>query len=604
MDFPENIPSDTGRLEQIVSHFFPKALHIVLESRIPSMQSRSRTRERLSGLNVKKSDKWFNLVMGDRPAALEKLHSWHRNVLDSMIIDIILVHPISSDNLEDDHANSSSTTETVIERWVVQYENPLIMSPQNSDPSTRYQKVYKKSIILLRSLYAQTRLLPAYRVSRQLSSSLASSGYDMIYKVSSFSDIFSGAVTETMKEFRFAHVEVPPGHLCASVTYRSDLSDFNLGAHITLPPRIITDYVGSPATDPMRFFPSPGKSVEGTSFPVRAGRPPLTSSAAERPHSWSGGFHRPPGHYATPNQSFSPAHSHQFSPGSYDFNWSRTDGFGDSHQLSPPFSPSGSPSTPRYVSGSNSPRINVRPGTAPVTIPSSANLNRYVSSNFSEPSRNPLPPFSPRSTRRSPSSQDSLPGIALYKSSRSGDSPSGLMNNYPAQKLTKDSKYDSGRFSGLLSSSGSPRFGFSRSPSRLSSQDDLDDPDCSCPFDFDDVDESGLQYSQSLDRRKTSSSISQSLPIVRKSSQDAAVGVLVHMLKTAPPLRQDSSTYMASMSGVQREGSVSVSVSGTESEFSMARSTSDALEELRNYKQLKDLLLSKSKSVGGATRVH
>ena len=45
--------------------------------------------------------------------------------------------------------------------------------------------------------------------------------------------------------------------------------------------------------------------------------------------------------------------------------------------------------------------------------------------------------------------------------------------------------------SNLLSSSGSPRFGFS---SRLSSADDLDDPDCSCPFDFDDVDESGLQY--------------------------------------------------------------------------------------------------------------
>ncbi|KAF2564239.1 hypothetical protein F2Q70_00015105 [Brassica cretica] len=83
--------------------------------------------------------------------------------------------------------------------------------------------------------------------------------------------------------------------------------------------------------------------------------------------------------------------------------------------------------------------------------------------------------------------------------------------------LTKDKKYDSGRFSGLLlSSSVSPRLGFSRSPSRLSSQDDLDDPDCSCPFDFDDVDQSGLHYSQSLERRKTSSSMSQSLPIGRK----------------------------------------------------------------------------------------
>ncbi|KFK34234.1 hypothetical protein AALP_AA5G118500 [Arabis alpina] len=570
MDFPE----ETGRLEQIVSHLFPKALHIVLDSRIPSLQSQSHSR---TGSALKKSDKWFNLVMGDRPAALDKLHSWHRNILDSLVIDIILVHPIST------------TPETVIERWVVQYENPLIMSPHHSDSSTRYQKVYKKSIILLRSLYAQTRLLPAYRVSRQLRSSLSSSGYDLIYKVSSFSDLFSAPVSETMKEFRFAPVEVPPGRLCASVTYRSDLSDFNLGAHITLPPRIISDYVGSPATDPMRYFPS---------VPVRgAGRPPLTGSSAERPHSWTSGFHRPPAHFATPNQSFSPAH---FSPGLHDFQWSRTDGFGDSHQLSPPFSPSASPTTPRYISGSNSPRIH---GTAPVTIPSSATFNRYASSNFSEPSRNPLPPFSPKSTRRSPSSQDSLPGIALYKSSRSGESPSGLMNHYPGHKLTKDSKYDSGRFSGLLSSSGSPRFGFSRSPSRLSSQDDLDDPDCSCPFDFDDVDESGLQYSQSLDRRKTSSSISQSIPLGRKS-QDAAVGVLVHMLKTAPPLRQDSSTYMASMTGIQRESSVSVSVSGTESEFSMPRSTSDALEELRNYKQLKDLLLSKSKNGSGATRVH
>jgi autophagy-related protein 13 len=57
--------------------------------------------------------------------------------------------------------------------------------------------------------------------------------------------------------------------------------------------------------------------------------------------------------------------------------------------------------------------------------------------------------------------------------------------------LLKDSKDDSGRFSGLLSSSGSPRVGFSRSSSRLSFQDDFDDDDdFSCPFDVDDVDTS------------------------------------------------------------------------------------------------------------------
>ncbi|CAH8384271.1 unnamed protein product [Eruca vesicaria subsp. sativa] len=204
----------------------------------------------------------------------------------------------------------------------------------------------------------------------------------------------------------------------------------------------------------------------------------------------------------------------------------------------------------------------MRPGTAPVTIPSSARLDR-----------NPLPPFfSPRSTRRSPTSQDSLPGIAFYKSSRSGDSPSGFMNQYPGLKYCLPCSLD------FLSSSGSPRFGFSRSPSRLSSQDDLDDPDCSCPFDFD-VDKSELQYREKVTGCSGWSSSS--------NAEDSTA--ITARLK-----------HMASMSGVQGEGSVS----GIESEFSMALSTSDAIEELRKYKQLKDLLLCKSKSVGEATPVH
>lgn len=50
----------------------------------------------------------------------------------------------------------------------------------------------------------------------------------------------------------------------------------------------------------------------------------------------------------------------------------------------------------------------------------------------------------------------------------------------------KDSREESGRFSGVFSSSGSPRLGFSRSSSRLSMQDDTDDADF--PFAVDDVD--------------------------------------------------------------------------------------------------------------------
>lgn len=59
--------------------------------------------------------------------------------------------------------------------------------------------------------------------------------------------------------------------------------------------------------------------------------------------------------------------------------------------------------------------------------------------------------------------------------------------------MFKDGKDDSGRFSGVVSSSGSPRIGFSRSSSRLSFQDDLDDCEFSCPFAVDDVDSSDSQ---------------------------------------------------------------------------------------------------------------
>lgn len=77
-------------------------------------------------------------------------------------------------------------------------------------------------------------------------------------------------------------------------------------------------------------------------------------------------------------------------------------------------------------------------------------------------------------------------------------------------------------------------------------------------------------------------------PINRKS-QDAAVGILVNMLRKAPPLRQDSSCYSSHSLKTETEGEA-----GTASGFFIPRKTADALEELRSYREMKDLLLSKS----------
>lgn len=304
--------------------------------------------------------------------------------MDPMIIDIVLVH---------------QSIETVIERWVVHYDSTR--PPLVSDTASSYKKTYKKSIILLRSLYAHMRLLPAYRVFRQLSSS-QNSNFDIVYKVSSFTDPLSRAEEEFVKEYVFVPLEAYPGRLTVSVTYRSTLSDFNLELLTSSPPKIITDYVGSPSsTDPIR------------SFPLRGIRPP-----PQRPHSWTSGFHRGP---AIAAQSPQPANRN--APMPFEFASSPTDIYGyrvqthrpmfhhktisyDEYQFSPPFSPYASPSPPTPM------HTRLRSETAPVSIPHTVagRGSRCFSPSFCDQNRHSLPPPSPRSIKHDPSSQESSTG--------------------------------------------------------------------------------------------------------------------------------------------------------------------------------------------------
>lgn len=594
-----NNPNEHGRNEQIVSQFLLKSLHIVLESRVPSIRPSGR---RGSLNQVKKSDRWFNLALGERPTALDSLNFWHRNLMEPMIIDIILVQETPGSGLGQNECTTSgygALVETVIERWVVQYE--YSRTSQSHQLSESYKKTYKKSIILLRSLYTMMRLLPAYRAYRKLSVSTSKAcDFDINYKVSSFSAPFTRAEEQVMKQYSFFPVEAQHGRLSISVKYRESLADFNLETSASFPPEIITDYVGSPATDPFRAFPD--KGVHATSFPVREMQSP-TSAPPQRPHSWTSGGHH----------SFGSPPAHRSSSGRYDLSSSPTtsDIYGqrtlycrppthhrgtsfDDYQLSPPFSPSPSPSPPTHLSGGNYMQSRLRSETAPVSIPNPLMITktpRYLSPNLSDPNRHSLPPPSPRSTRYELSSHESPSGIRSLKKSdmsRVGDlssgSGSGSANHYSSHKVSRDNKDDSGRFSGLLSSSGSPRIGFSRSSSRLSLQDELDDIDFSCPFIVDDVDICDSPVSQSCVGGKQGRELS-------KKSQDAAVGALVRMLRTAPPLRQDSSSCYSLSDGLEAEfNTASAAASG----LFMSRKTSDALEELKAYTDIKHLILSKS----------
>ncbi|KAL2550886.1 Autophagy-related protein 13 [Forsythia ovata] len=545
MDLHSYRRGENGRLEQILNQFFLKNLHMILDSRVPAIRPSSRG-------EVKKSDKWFNLVLGDRPSAMDNLSFWNRSFMEPMVIDVILVQELPKSSTEH---NSSTTlgsemvTETVIERWAVQHEHQRAVAHPISEAS--YKKTYKKSIILLRSIYSMLRLLPAYKAFRKRGSS-QNCDFDINYKVCTYAVPFSREEDELMKRHNFISIDTQQGALSVSVTYRRDLSDFNLDAFVSFPSEIITDYVGSPLTEPIRPFPttSSEKGVRATSFPI-TGSQPTSSSPFQRRHSWTSGIH------------------------------------GDaSSQKNPPFS--GSPPLYRspYEFSSSPADSRMRSETSPMSIPHPimGRSPRYLSPNLSDPNRHSLPPLSPRSTKNDPLSQESSSGIRSTRKSdslRAGEPSSGPTNLGP--RVSRDAKEDSGRFSGPLSSSSSPRIGFSRSSSRLSFQDEFGEYDFSYPFIVDDVDPPDFQASQNLDGRNKSEDLSQASSTAKRS-QDAAVGVLVHMLRTAPPLRQNSSCYTSSKTEVEREV-------GTASEFFKPRNTTDALEELKAYKEMKDLLI-------------
>lgn len=178
-----------------------------------------------------------------------------------------------------------------------------------------------------------------------------------------------------------------------------------------------------------------------------------------------------------------------------------------------------------------------------------------------------LPPPSPRrGDKGAAGSQESPSDISRsFGRLRIGDQYGSLS---PGSK-GKDSKDESGRFS-ALSSCDSPR------------QDDLDDADY--PFAVDDVDPpiSRPGSSDGKEARDQSGSSSH-------KSQDAAVGSLVNLLKSARPLRDSS---YSSQSGAESN------VAGSTSS-GMSRRTSDALEELQSFKAIRERLLSGSRAKDG-----
>ncbi|PIN02779.1 hypothetical protein CDL12_24701 [Handroanthus impetiginosus] len=161
------------------------------------------------------------------------------------------------------------------------------------------------------------------------------------------------------------------------------------------------------------------------------------------------------------------------------------------------------------------------------------------------------------------------------------DSPSPSSNSNKSsstiRKVSRDAKQDSG-FPNFLYSLRFPYFGSSRISTKSSLiVDSFGDSDFSCPFIVDDTDPLDGQASLKLDGTNSAE--------VSLKSQDAAVGAVIRLLRNAPPLQQDPHCY----NKLEKEDGAA-----SESKLCKPRKTSDGLEELKLYRNMKDVLLAKN----------
>lgn len=625
-----NPQSEPAKMEQIITEFFAKSLHIILESRCPFMSSRNFSGEQLnspsssasSSSSMRPRDKWFNLALRDCPAALENIDFWRQSNLEPMVVDVVLVQrPLNWDyvstspkvalerNLsskerfpfvwksDSDEFGCDGNSEKIIERWVVQYESKKGCKEgylgNKRSSSTSSHAVYKKSILLLRSLYVTVRLLPAYKIFREINSSGQIRTFSLIHRVSSSVEPLIRSDEAEMQQFMFTPVDTSCGKLRISLLYLPSISDATSESSTPMSPQFIPDYVGSPLADPLKMLPS-----------VPMPQYSLSSSPFGRRHSWSYDTSRasPPSALPSPSPTYSESRTSYSKIGShrpptssrypsYETTQIHTKDIGyDEYSPSPNFSPSPSPSPPMSLQGNNMLKVLLRSDSAPVSIPTSRLGDAPLSSNKT------VLPYSPppKATRTS------LSLLERRSSTLQGATTSGKLLSLREEELAGPSVVK-------ISANSSPRKSSSRSFSRLSFEDSYDDSEFSGPFvvEYDDMMDPGSRPGSSDQSANLGTPHERSGPFTPRKSQDAAVGALVQMLKKAPPLQQDlnrsqsvSKPLMPGTSSNQIHHPPPViedaSSNMSSSRVSGIKTTSDALEELKVYMDMKQLLLRQS----------
>ncbi|KAF2755742.1 hypothetical protein EJ05DRAFT_113861 [Pseudovirgaria hyperparasitica] len=247
----ENEKKDLTRVRQVIQQFFNKAALLIVSARAVLPQSMNQDG------NVKQN-KWFNIVVDDTDALSESLADWKGlDILNELPPRLCIETYVDLKDLgnkqilvaNDDRGKrwnvgemlnqpmsphsplpkrNERVTQLLLERWIVEVKDKETASPASlRDP---LPNVYKKAVVLFRSLFTVTHMLPAYKYFKRQAG--AHGGLKLRYRISN--DIFKHPRRDTLhiplyetsepvvETQTFAPSNSPIGPLSISVVFRVD----------------------------------------------------------------------------------------------------------------------------------------------------------------------------------------------------------------------------------------------------------------------------------------------------------------------------------------------------------------------------------------------
>ncbi|KAJ5383874.1 Autophagy-related protein 13 [Penicillium concentricum] len=242
------------RLNQIISNYHTKAALIILHSRVALPPSFNK------GSESPRVNRWFNVELDDTDVLREPLRPWRTcdatdNRPPPLVIETYLDTKGLTNNqslvildengkrwdvreslaaLEGSRAKAyqSEHDEIILERWRIELGESSSKLP--ADLGSILPTVYKKSIVLFRSLFTYSKFLPAWRFSKRNKKLRQSPALQMKYRVVDGSaardDLSVDHLTAPLSEgsekvvdtYGFGVTESPAGPFSVQVTYRTN----------------------------------------------------------------------------------------------------------------------------------------------------------------------------------------------------------------------------------------------------------------------------------------------------------------------------------------------------------------------------------------------